>query len=140
MVGHSSGEIAAVYAAGGLTAREAITIAYYRGYITVKNTPKGGMAAIGLCRQEVSNFLISGVAIACENSPRNVTISGEASRVNEVMAAVKEKHPDMLARELKVNIPYHSGMVRTCKIDEKANRRNGSYANSRIRVPSAAAV
>ena len=31
VVGHSSGEIAAAYAAGYLTARDAIYIAYYRG-------------------------------------------------------------------------------------------------------------
>ena len=33
VIGHSSGEIAAAYACGRLTAREAIVTAYYRGYI-----------------------------------------------------------------------------------------------------------
>ena len=36
-VGHSSGEMAAAYAAGRITAAEAITAAYYRGYIVSFN-------------------------------------------------------------------------------------------------------
>lgn len=69
------------------------------------------MAAIGLARQEVSEFLVPGVTIACENSPSNVTISGDIDRVNDVLAAVKHKRPDVLARTLKMEIPYHSGML-----------------------------
>jgi acyl transferase domain-containing protein len=108
VIGHSSGEIAAVYAAGGLSLREAVIISYYRGMITKKQTLKGGMAAVGLSVPEILEFLIEGVEIACENSPTSITISGDATKVGDVMAAIKSKRPDVLVRALKVDMAYHS--------------------------------
>jgi acyl transferase domain-containing protein/SAM-dependent methyltransferase len=111
-VGHSSGEIAGAYAAGFLSMEEAITIAYYRGYITTKQTRPGAMAAIGLGAQHIARFLIDGVVVACENSPDSCTISGDAESVIEVVDKIKEAMPDVLTRLLKVDIAYHSGMSR----------------------------
>jgi acyl transferase domain-containing protein len=77
VVGHSSGEIAATYGAGALSMDEAVTIAYYRGLVTKKQTRRGAMAAIGLSAAETQKFLEEGgVVVACENSPSSVTISG----------------------------------------------------------------
>ena len=60
VVGHSSGEIAAHYAAGALSLAEAITVAYYRGFATKKTTKQtGAMAAIGLGATVVAPFLIA---------------------------------------------------------------------------------
>ncbi len=108
VVGHSSGEIAAAYASGNLSMREAIIIAYYRGYVMRENRLKGGMAAIGLSREEVVSHLLEGVSIACENSPTSVTISGEVEQLKQVMAAIKAQKPDAFIRELKVDTAYHS--------------------------------
>lgn len=47
-VGYSSGEMVAAYAAGRTTAAEAITAAYYRGYMVSFNKQEGAMLAIGL--------------------------------------------------------------------------------------------
>jgi acyl transferase domain-containing protein len=113
-VGHSSGEIAGAYAAGFLSMEEAITIAYYRGYITTKQTRPGAMAAIGLGAQNTATFLIDGVVVACENSPDSCTISGDAESVSEVVDKIKEAMPDVLARLLKVSIAYHSGKSTVC--------------------------
>jgi len=109
-VGHSSGEIAATYAAGYLTMAEAITIAYYRGYVMTKSqTLDGGMAAVGLGAQELSKFLREGeVVLACENSPNSSTISGDREKVLQVVAAIHQEMPDALARPLKVDMAYHS--------------------------------
>ncbi|KAL9115429.1 MAG: hypothetical protein Q9227_000750 [Pyrenula ochraceoflavens] len=56
-VGHSSGEIASAYAAGILSLRAAVIVAYYRGLYLSKLTPnngapKGSMCAIGLSEGE----------------------------------------------------------------------------------------
>src|SRR5437762_6859665 len=66
VVGHSSGEIAAAYAAGALTKKEAIIAAFYRGYVCSQSRVAGGMAAIGLGRDEVIPYLTPGVRVACE--------------------------------------------------------------------------
>ncbi|KAJ5521618.1 polyketide synthase [Penicillium freii] len=47
VVGHSSGEIAGAYAAGALTEKEAIIVAWQRGLAVKKQTKSGAMAAIG---------------------------------------------------------------------------------------------
>jgi acyl transferase domain-containing protein len=108
VVGHSSGEIAAAYAAGAISLREALITSYYRGYVAKKPSLAGGMVAIGLGADAVSKFLKEGVVIACENSPKSVTLSGDAEQLNKVVASIKESKPDILARTLKVDMAYHS--------------------------------
>ncbi|KAG5979866.1 Type I Iterative PKS [Claviceps digitariae] len=110
VVGHSSGEIAAAYAAGALTAGEAFAIAHYRGAVTSKQKRNGTMAAIGMGWMEAEKYidLVPNVAIACDNSPKSVTISGDVDAVKTVVAAIKEDQPQTLARLLQVDKAYHS--------------------------------
>src|ERR1700710_1606405 len=63
VVGHSSGEIAAAYAAGRLVMDEAIATAYYRGVVSAQATRPGGMAAVGLSRDDARGYLEEGVVI-----------------------------------------------------------------------------
>jgi acyl transferase domain-containing protein len=108
VVGHSSGELAAAYAAGALSASDALIAAFYRGQVC--KTPKkiGGMAAVGLGKEDVRPYLASGVRIACENSGSSVTISGDLEVLEEVMSKLKEARPDTLVRKLQVKAAYHS--------------------------------
>lgn len=108
VIGHSSGEIAAAYAAGSLSMREAIIIAFYRGYVCSTPQKRGGMAAIGLGRDDVQPYLVPGVRIACENSGNSVTLSGDLQPLEESMVAIKVDHPDALVRKLQVDVAYHS--------------------------------
>ncbi|KZF21837.1 polyketide synthase [Xylona heveae TC161] len=108
VVGHSSGEIAAAYASGALTAQEAITAAFHRGLVAKKQSRPGAMAAIGMGWAEVKPFLIPTVDVACENSPKSVTLSGDAEKVKDVVAAIQKARPEVLARLLKVEKAYHS--------------------------------
>ncbi|KAG9192485.1 hypothetical protein G6011_11219 [Alternaria panax] len=109
VVGHSSGEIAAAYAAGALTAEEAIVIAWQRGLAAKEQTRLGAMAAIGLGRADVTKYLSPyKVVVACENSPRSVTISGDADEVNTVLEGLQKENPNVTARLLKVDKAYHS--------------------------------
>jgi acyl transferase domain-containing protein len=108
VIGHSSGEIGAAYASGAITASEAITIAYYRGRGTMDVHKPGGMAAVGLGRDEVTAFLQDGVVIACDNSPQSVTLSGDEAALGSVMARIKDTKPDVFLRRLHVEMAYHS--------------------------------
>ena len=109
VVGHSSGEITAAYASGGLTMREAIIISYFRGLAVKNQTLNGGMAAVGLSKDEVSPFLCQGLTIACENSPSSVTISGDLDKLAVAMEAIQKQHPQAFLRKLQVDMAYHSG-------------------------------
>ena len=114
VVGHSSGEIAAAYAAGALTTEAAIAVAYYRGQVGSLAEScmlqRGAMAAIGLGREQVIPHLVEGVSVACENSPSSVTISGDADKLDKVLAGIQAKLPGTFCRKLCVNIAYHSGV------------------------------
>ncbi|KAI1126023.1 putative polyketide synthase [Nemania abortiva] len=108
VVGHSSGEIAAAYAAGSMSARDAIITAHFRGVAASKQKRPGAMAAIGMSWEETRKFLIPGSVLACDNSPSSVTISGDSDTVNAVLASIKDAHPNILARRLQVDKAYHS--------------------------------
>ncbi|KAL3456975.1 hypothetical protein BJX64DRAFT_296261 [Aspergillus heterothallicus] len=108
VVGHSSGEIAAAYAAGAITARSAIIIAYYRGRLAKQMEGRGAMLAVGLGRQEVTPYLEDGVIIGCENSPNSVTLSGDSDAIDKVTDVIQKSFPDSLCRRLRVSTAYHS--------------------------------
>ncbi|ORY69611.1 putative polyketide synthase [Pseudomassariella vexata] len=109
-VGHSSGEIAAAYAAGLISAREAITVAYYRGKVTRDVDTDGAMMAVGLGAEAVESYLAHShgkVVVACHNSPASVTLSGDADALRTVQAKLDAK--GIFARMVKTNgKAYHS--------------------------------
>ena len=111
VIGHSSGEIAAGYTAGILSLSEAITAAYYRGFV-MKDMPRNGtMAAIGLGSADVAPFLVgegAAVVVAAENSPDSTTISGDVLAIEHVVSAIKETHPEVLCKKLVIDKAYHS--------------------------------
>ncbi|KAF5228431.1 hypothetical protein FAUST_11078 [Fusarium austroamericanum] len=108
VVGHSSGEIAAAYASGALTAAEAIIAAYCRGAVTTRQKRSGSMAAIGMGWEDTTRHLVPNVTIACDNSPKSVTISGDSDAVKAVVEDVKKTSSNVLARLLQVDKAYHS--------------------------------
>ena len=108
VVGHSSGEIAAAYAAGALTLGEAIIVAYYRGYVCKTAQRVGGMAAVGMGKTQASSYLTPGVRVACENSASSVTLSGDLDALERVISEIKGQEPDAFVRKLQVEMAYHS--------------------------------
>ena len=116
VVGHSSGEIAAGYACGALTAAEAIIIAYSRGQAVKQHSQPGGMVSVGLGKDDVSSYLTKGITVACENSPKNVTLSGDPEPLKHVVEQLKKERPEIFVRPLNVKVAYHSckSLVLSC--------------------------
>ncbi|KAI6456437.1 putative PKS/NRPS-like protein biosynthetic cluster [Pyricularia oryzae] len=97
VVGHSSGEMAACYAAGILTLRDAVRIAYYRGRHARLARSSGAMLAVGL-GWDAAEEQITAVQrwrgrlwLAARNSPSSVTISGDADAVEEAHAELQQR-------------------------------------------------
>ncbi|KAF7524694.1 hypothetical protein G7054_g11326 [Neopestalotiopsis clavispora] len=109
-VGHSSGEMAAAYAAGLLSADDAIIAAYYRGLVAKDVNTDGAMMAVGLGGAAVEPYLagVQGkVVIACYNSPALVTLSGDSDALEQVKT--KLVADGVFARSVKTNgKAYHS--------------------------------
>lgn len=110
VLGHSSGETAAAYACGALTAEEAIFTATRRGISNASSSyeRKGSMAAVGLGRDEVGPHLVPGVDIACENSQCSITISGDTEAVEKVIENLRASQPGVFTRMLRVEKAFHS--------------------------------
>ncbi|KAF9884961.1 hypothetical protein FE257_000871 [Aspergillus nanangensis] len=109
--GHSSGEIAAAFAAGHLSAAESIILAYYRGKVVRDINTNGAMLAVGLGAEQVESYLAPfqnhEVVIACHNSPSSVTLSGDADTLNTLQQELSEAN--VFARLIKTGgKAYHS--------------------------------
>ncbi|KAL8857761.1 MAG: hypothetical protein Q9178_005661 [Gyalolechia marmorata] len=109
-VGHSSGEIGAAFAAGFISATEAIIVAYYRGLVVRDVNTNGAMMAVGLGAEGVEPYLEGTdgkVVIACHNSPMSVTLSGDANALKTVQAKLDAEK--IFARPVKTGgKAYHS--------------------------------
>ncbi|KAI1120248.1 hypothetical protein F5Y10DRAFT_283450 [Nemania abortiva] len=122
-VGHSSGEIAAAYAAGAITDEQAILAAYFRGVAVDKLTQRGTMLAVGLGPEEAAPYLEDGIRIACYNSPQSVTLSGDEDAAARVKA--KLEADQVFVRALKTSgRAYHSHHMKDVGAiyEERANR------------------
>lgn len=115
VVGHSSGEVAAAYAAGLLSLPGAMRIAYARGQMAIrikKVEPdfKGGMLAVAAGLEDVVPLLdivtAGKVVVACENSPKSITVSGDEAALEELESLLEED--GLPHRRLAVDFPYHS--------------------------------
>lgn len=115
VVGHSSGEIAAAYCAGTITNQAAWQIAFYRGRECADLKTKapelqGAMLAIGLGADGVKPYIDAiapgHINVACINSPKSVTVSGDASEVRKLLSNLSADN--VFARELQVENAYHS--------------------------------
>ncbi|KAK2036708.1 PKSN polyketide synthase for alternapyrone biosynthesis protein [Colletotrichum somersetense] len=120
VVGHSSGEIGAAYAAGLLSRCNAIKVAYLRGICSAKaagnaTSRVGAMAAAGLSEEEAAKYLErvapGSVVIACVNSPSSITFSGDADAVTRLYQQISAD--GKFARRLRVNTAYHSPAMHT---------------------------
>ena len=113
VLGHSSGEIAAAYAAGHLSSFQAILAAYTRGQtVSMKGKLDGAMIATGMS-DEVAQAMIHArklseqMSVACINSPENVTLSGNVDAVDTLLAVLQQE--GIFARKLKTGgNAYHS--------------------------------
>lgn len=115
VVGHSSGEIAAAFAAGILSLRSCIAVTYHRGRLIEKlkaesADAKGAMIAVGGNEQDVKTMLgslASGSAvIGCWNSPSSFTVSGDEPAIMEMKDRLD--NAGIYNRRLDVEIAYHS--------------------------------
>ncbi|KAB8238375.1 uncharacterized protein BDW43DRAFT_306237 [Aspergillus alliaceus] len=113
-VGHSSGEVAAAYAAGLISFSSAVVISYYRGKYTSQDESKdstiaGGMLAVGMTEAEAEKALrpyVGRICVAAINSPSSLTLSGDLDAVNELKEELTQK--GVFARSLVVKQAYHS--------------------------------
>ncbi|KAI1272304.1 ketoacyl-synt-domain-containing protein [Xylaria sp. FL0933] len=93
VLGHSSSEIAAAYAAGVLTSSAAMLVFYYRDFLASLSKERaikpGAIVAVGLGKKEVAGYLKGreGLVAACINSLSSVIVSGNKEEIKKLEGA-----------------------------------------------------
>ncbi|PLB54129.1 putative polyketide synthase [Aspergillus steynii IBT 23096] len=119
VIGHSSGEIAAAYCSGFISAEAALKIAYHRGAVCSALASgalglKGTMMSVGLSEGYFPSYLDElktqlgevDLVVACVNSPSNVTVSGDVRHIDALKAILDRR--EVFAQKLSVGVAYHS--------------------------------
>nr|WP_254397898.1 type I polyketide synthase [Streptomyces sp. AC558_RSS880] len=108
VVGHSQGEIAAAYVAGGLSLRDAARVVAVRSVLVRERLAGlGGMMSVAV-PVERAGELIAGyggrVSVAAVNGPAAVVVAGEPQALDEILAACERDG----VRARRVNVDYAS--------------------------------
>lgn len=119
VIGHSSGEIAAAYAAGAISRQTAWTIAFYRGVISSElegsyTDTALGMMSVGLSPEGAAEVLkntgqelpVDNISLACFNSDDNVTLSGPKAQLDALKQVLDSR--GIVCHILRVQNAYHS--------------------------------
>ncbi|KAF1967921.1 ketoacyl-synt-domain-containing protein [Bimuria novae-zelandiae CBS 107.79] len=118
VAGHSSGEIVAAYAAGGVSLESACKLSYFRGQLAgslVDSASESTMLAVALSASGIIPYMdrVSDVpgrlSIACINSPCNVTLGGSRQQVLHLKELLDGD--DIFCRELKTGVAYHTSQM-----------------------------
>jgi len=115
MAGHSLGELAALVAAGSMRERDGLELVALRGALMQQageTEGDGGMLALlgtGAAEQAAELAAAHGLAVANDNSPQQVVLSGARSALPAAAAGAKEL--GLRAIELPVTGAFHSPMM-----------------------------
>jgi [acyl-carrier-protein] S-malonyltransferase len=115
MAGHSLGELAALVAARCLSERDGLELVALRGRLMQESGERAGdgsmLALMGRGAAEHARELADahGLAVANDNSPQQVVLSGDRSGFEGASAAAKEL--GLRAMELPVTGAFHSPMM-----------------------------
>ncbi|MBV8953193.1 MAG: ACP S-malonyltransferase [Solirubrobacterales bacterium] len=115
MAGHSLGELAALVAAGSLGERDGLELVALRGRLmheAGERAGAGGMLALlgaGAAEHAGSLAAAHGLAVANDNSPQQVVLSGQRADLPAAAAAAEEL--GLRTSELPVSGAFHSPMM-----------------------------
>jgi malonyl CoA-acyl carrier protein transacylase len=141
MAGHSLGELGALVAAGALGERDGLELVALRGRLMQQAGEQAGdggmLALIGEGAAEHAGELAErhGLAVANDNAPQQVVLSGARSAIPAAAEAAKEL--GLRARELPVTGAFHSPMMAGAVPEFAAALQRVEVAEPRVTVISA---
>ncbi|HEV3072107.1 MAG TPA: type I polyketide synthase [Solirubrobacteraceae bacterium] len=112
VVGHSQGEIAAAFVAGGLSLQDAARVVVSRSRALTALAGLGGMVSVATGLERVQAMLEDGggrVGVAAVNGPASVVVSGERQALSEFLEKCEAQ--GLRAREIPVDYAAHSFQV-----------------------------
>ncbi len=141
MAGHSLGELAALVAAGCLSERDGLELVALRGKLMQESGERAGdggmLALLGSGAADHATELADshGLAVANDNSPQQVVLSGDRSAFEGASAAAKEL--GLRPMELPVTGAFHSPMMAEAVPEFEAALARVEISSARVTVLSA---
>src|SRR4051812_43329204 len=141
MAGHSLGEITALVAAGALGAEDGLRLVVARGRFmqeAAEETGDGGMTAVR-AREDNRDAIAevaaaNDVAIANDNAPDQLVLSGAVSALDRVEAELKER--GVRGKRLPVAGAFHSPLMRPAVEPFRAVVKGIDFSEPRVPVMS----
>ncbi len=112
VVGHSQGEVAAVYVAGGLSLEDAARVIALRSSLFTELVGDGGVVSISDSLEHVRATIArwdAGVTIAAVNGPRSVAVAGDSQALSELLEQCEVD--GIRAREVPATVQNHSSRI-----------------------------
>ncbi|QLQ35709.1 type I polyketide synthase [Micromonospora robiginosa] len=112
VVGHSQGEIAAAYVAGGLTLDDAAAVVALRSRVIAELAGDGGMVSVATTADEATETITrwaGRTSLAAVNGPTAVVVSGDVAALDELVAHYESR--DVRVRRVPVDYASHSAHV-----------------------------
>ncbi|MCR4667425.1 MAG: SDR family NAD(P)-dependent oxidoreductase [Desulfovibrio sp.] len=117
--GHSVGEVAAVWAAGILSLRDAVKVVYYRSVFQGKTRGSGKMAAAKLSIDELHELAgrvgFGEVEIAGVNAQGSLTLCGSERGLRAIGEVLSRRH--VFFKMLPLDYAFHSSQMESIKED-----------------------
>ncbi len=133
-MGHSVGEVAAAWACGALSLKQAVEVIYLRSHHQEAVAGHGRMAVIKLSREETEALLekegFSDIEVSAVNTEKSLTLSGPTEALQAFMKFARKKR--LASKMLEINYPFHSKSVDVI--------RDGLLADLKDVVPAKASI
>jgi [acyl-carrier-protein] S-malonyltransferase len=137
VLGHSLGEITALYASGALTFSDAVSVVAKRAELMDSVYEMGAMSAvIGLEIAKINEILKpynNRVVVANINSPSQVVISGFLADIEIVEGKLKEAGAKRIIR-LNVSNAFHSPLMEPARVEFEEFLRNVKFEVPKVPV------
>ena len=137
MAGHSLGELAALVAAGAISDRDGLELVVLRGALMGQADEGGMLALLGAGAADKAPELADehGLAVANDNSPQQVVLSG--ARANLPAAAQAATELGLRAMELDVTGAFHSPLMAPAVPAFEEGLASVAFKDPRVPVMSA---
>ncbi|MFD7921316.1 SDR family NAD(P)-dependent oxidoreductase [Streptomyces sp. NPDC059740] len=141
VMGHSVGEVAAAYCAGGLTRTQACRVIAARSLAQAATAGSGGMAAVGLSEHAARERLAQEglhdrVEIAAINSDQDVTLAGSHEDLAALGATLDAD--GVFFRDLRLDYAFHTAAMDPVR--DELTRALETLAPDAFRIPMISTV
>lgn len=113
-IGHSLGELTALYWAEAINADDLISLSKERGKIMFEEEIDGAMAAVYSSKEVIEKLLRNNIEISAYNNDKQFVVSGDLENINLFVDECKKEKINII--KLPVKKPFHSSLMKNASV------------------------